>query len=948
MPISALKSIPGSTYRLQCHREFDFARAAALAPYLKALGITHYYLSPPFKATAGSVHGYDVCGFEELNPELGGADGFRKLSKAARDHGLGLLVDMVPNHMGNDLSNQWWRDVLEHGPGSRYARWFDIDWRPRAGDLFDRVLLPVLEDHYFKVLESGKLQLHYIDGTFNVQYHDRGFPVSSACWACILEAVHLASEAAGSRELSQELPALIEAADDGCDPDWQLFAKLKEKFKAWHAASPALRSALTSTLKHLNGTPGDARSFDELHRLLSLQHYRLAFWRVGSEEINYRRFFDVTQLVSMRMELPDVFAATHKLPFELIGNHEVTGLRIDHPDGLRDPRQYFDLLQQTAASKGLDGLYVVAEKILSGEEALPDDWKVDGTTGYDFLARLNGLFVESSNAEAISQIYTDFAGPMPDFRTQVYEGKKRVLRLSLISELGALARRLKDVCLQTRYGQDFTLEQLRAALAEVIACFPVYRTYITQESVSTSAVDARHIRTAVADAKRRAPGVDPGLLDFIESVLLLRFPEDLLDRGEAREFVIRFQQLSGPATAKGLEDTSFYNYFRLISLNEVGGEPDKFGLSVEEFHRHCQERAARWPHSLLATATHDTKRGEDARVRISVISEMPDRWAKAVKNWAELARAWKTLAASGPAPDTNDEYLFYQTLAGAWSKEAFEGGTATGEFVDRVSQYMLKAIKESKRHTTWTEPNADYESATKSFVQQALASEEFIRSFRAFHEPIAWFGMLNSMSQVLIKAAAPGVPDFYQGSEFWDLSLVDPDNRRAVDYEKRTSRLAEIQSFYNKPGDAGEPPKQPLSNPGMDAAAGDLKLLVMWRVLQLRRAQPELFRHGSYEPLVVSGAKARHLVAFARRHGGDLAIFIAPRLCYGLLQGATRWPVGAETWGDTALTLPPNSGKFTDIFTGNECAPDQEGRLRVGRVLASFPLAVLQPASTAA
>lgn len=941
--MGASKSIPGATYRLQCHRDFDLTRAAALAPYLKALGITHYYLSPPFKATSGSAHGYDVCGFEEINPELGGAAAFKNLAKTAREHGMGIIVDMVPNHMGNDLANRWWRDVLEHGPGSPYARWFDIDWRPRRGDLLDKVLLPVLEDHYAKVLEGGKLQIEYADGTFGVRYHDRQFPVSAECWSCILETIHLASEASGSKELSRELPALIEAVEDADEPEaYRSFSSLKERFRNWYDASTDLRNAVAAALNKINGSPSNSGSFDELHKLLSVQHYRLAYWRVGSSEINYRRFFDVTQLVSMRQELPDVFAATHKLPFELIAQADISGLRIDHPDGLRDPKGYFDALQKGAAEKGYDSLYVVAEKILSGEETLPPDWKVDGTTGYDFLARLNGLFVESQNAEAMDRVYAEFAGASPDFRTQVYNGKRRVLQHSLVSELGALTRRLKDVCLQTRYGQDFTFEQIREGLTEVIACFPVYRTYITEKTLIPTAVEVRQIREAILEAKRRVPGLDPALLEFIESLLTLRFPEDLQDRNEAREFVMRFQQLSGPATAKGLEDTAFYNYFRLISLNEVGGEPDKFGLSVEEFHRHCQERAAHWPHSLLATATHDTKRGEDARVRISVLSEMPDEWGDCVKEWATLSGDWKTTLVDGTAPDANDEYLFYQTLVGAWSQDiAADEGTSAG-FRERVSDYMLKAIKESKRHTTWTEPNQEYEAATKNFVQQALSSEVFIQMFRSFHASIAWFGALNSLAQVFIKAGAPGVPDFYQGCELWDLSLVDPDNRRPVDYEARIAKLKTLEASYNSRGTAvAEPWLKSLAKQSPDSPVEDLKMLVTWRALQARRANPELFLRGSYEPLPVTGTKARHVVAFARRLNGTVAVFIAPRLSYQLLQGTRRWPLGAETWGDTAVMLPGTAGALKDAFTGNECAPDQEGKLRLGRVLASFPLALL-------
>lgn len=936
------KCIPGATARLQCRREFDFASASAVVSYLKSLGVTHVYLSPPFRAVAGSPHGYNVCAFGELNPELGGTDGFQALTRALKENSLGLIVDMVPNHMGNDLSNPWWRNVLEYGPASPYARWFDIDWRPRSGDLRDKVLLPVLEDHYASVLEAGKLQLKYESGTFTICYHDRGFPVSSGSWAFILEAVRAEADVQGLREITQELPALAQAAEEVPDPvPCEAFERLKQRLASWYESSESLRKTIKPALTSLNGTHGDPRSFDKLHRLLSAQHYRLAHWKVGPAEINYRRFFDITDLISLRMELPDVFSATHKLVFDLIAAGDVAGLRIDHPDGLRNPKQYFDALQEQARARGLEGLYVVAEKILSGEEQLPEDWKVDGTTGYDFLIRLNGLFVDSRNAGAMDDIYRDFAGPASDYQTQVYLGKKRILEQSLASELRALSHRLKDACLHTRYGQDFPFETLRACVTELIACFPVYRTYITEQTAAPTAVEAVQIREAVAEAKVRAPGLDAAALDFIASLLMLDFPGDMADQTEAREFVMRFQQLSGPAMAKGLEDTAFYNYFRLISLNEVGGEPGRFGLELEEYHQHCQERASRHPHGLLATATHDTKRGEDARTRISVLSEMPEAWAKAVKGWSRIAKNFRGAAQGRNAPDANDEYLFYQALAGAWTVAAVEDPAARTHLKERVGGFMLKAIRESKHHTTWTEPNEAYEAAMEQFVKAAFDSEEFLRSFAEFHLPLAWFGAIHSLSQVLVKTGAPGVPDFYQGTEFWDFSLVDPDNRRPVDYEARRKKLAVLETdFKARVVAGGKSPLESVLRQGPQPSE-DLKMLVTWKALQTRRACPDLFEKGSYEPLRVTGTNARHVIAFARRLNDTLAVFIAPRLCFGLMKGRMRWPVGPEIWGDAAVYLPTAFPPLVDVFSGHECAPDQEGKLRLGRTLSAFPLALL-------
>src|SRR5436190_678958 len=622
------KHVPSATYRLQFNRDFTFAQAQEIIDYLHALGISDCYASPIFRAGTQSTHGYDICCFEELKPRLGGLEGFRKFSIAARERGLGILLDMVPNHMGNALTNQWWVDVLKYGPESQYGKFFDIDWDPPTPGLRGKVLLPMLEDHYWKVLEQGKLRVEEERGEFMIAYHDHKFPIA---------------------------------------PRTQ------------------------SSLKHL-------------HALLQEQHYRLAYWRIGPHEINYRRFFDITELVSLRMEREEVFEATHKLLFQLLGEGLVTGLRIDHPDGLWDPKQYFERLQQRGP------IYVVAEKILTADEPLPEDWPLQGTTGYDFLNRLNGLFVDQRKEAEMTKLYQDVTGCTDDFAEVAYASKKKVLTMSFQGEINTLAHLLKRI----PQGQDFTLLDLRTAITETAARFPIYRTYAT-ESVGPN---PKYIESVKAETPA---------MQFVRDVLLEKIPD--------LQFVMKFQQLTGPVMAKGLEDTAFYNYNRLLSLNEVGGSPEEFGVGIDEFHAYNIEKQKRWPHSLLATATHDTKRGEDLRARLNVLSEMPDEWREVVSKWIKPI----------PAPTPNEQYVLFQTLAGAWDGK-LEG------FTERICAFMCKAMREAKTNTNWTDPNEEYERATLHFVQRLLAPENpWWKEFEAFQSRVALFGRYNSLSQVLLK-----------------------------------------------------------------------------------------------------------------------------------------------------------------------------------------------------
>lgn len=774
------KRLPRATYRLQFNRDFTFPQAEEILEYLHELGVSDVYCSPLFRAGAESTHGYDICCFVEVNPGLGGIEGFRKFSAAARQRGLGVLADMVPNHMGSALTNAWWVDVLKHGRKSQYAEFFDIDWDPPTPGLRNKVLLPVLEDHYWKVMAGGKLRVSEEKGEFVIAYHDHRFPIA----------------------------------------------------------------------------PESKASLKRLHQLLQEQHYRLAFWRLGPHEINYRRFFDITELVSLRMERPEVFEATHRLLFEWIDEGLVTGLRIDHPDGLWDPQEYFERLQRHGS------LYVVAEKILTNDEPLPSDWPVEGTTGYDFLNRLNGIFVEQANETALTKIYEEFTGCTEDFESIVYVSKKKVLELSFQSEINSLAHRLKRM----PQGQDFTLPKLRAALTEIAAKFPVYRSYAT----ATKPPDLSLLPQGGGAAG-----------DFVRQAL-----------ADDREFVMKFQQLTGPVMAKGLEDTAFYNYNRLLSLNEVGGSPEKFGVSVGEFHGYNQEKQRRWPHSLLATATHDTKRGEDSRARLNVLSEMPEEWRAAVGRWREM---------NGKAPDTNAEYLVYQTLVGAWGEES-------SKLQERVCSFLTKAMREAKARTTWTDPDAEYENAMLEFVKSALANDSWRKDFEAFQSRVAFFGKYNSLSQMLLKMTCPGVPDFYQGTELWDFSLVDPDNRRPVDYKVRKEMLAQV-----KHGD-------PQAN----------KIYVIWRTLQLRNQQPELFQQGDYVPVQANSA---HVCAFSRTWKDQKIVAVAPRLIYSLCEGKLTPPIG-KVWANAALKMPPEA--LRNIFTGEIVHSN-----RLADILKAFPIALL-------
>ncbi|HKB36607.1 MAG TPA: malto-oligosyltrehalose synthase, partial [Gemmataceae bacterium] len=733
----------------------------------------------------GSSHGYDICDHSRLSPDLGGEEAFEGFAAALREHGMGLILDAVPNHMGiGDPGNVWWMDVLENGPASPFATFFDIDWRPVNPDLKNKVLLPLLEDQYGRVLEAGKIRLEFADGAFTLCHHQTRLPVAPCTYPSVLErALAALAEvpnipSAHLRELRSILTALSHLPPrTGLRPEMVAERHrekevIKQRLAALCGTSLDVRAAIDDAVRAFNGTVGQPRSFDLLHTLIEAQAYRLAFWRVATEEINYRRFFDINDLAAIRMELPEVFRATHSLLFRLLAEGKATGLRIDHPDGVRDPAAYFRQIQEHYVLAHADPtlgpmpeglaravaarlpeqaeeappawpLYVVAEKILSRGEALPPDWPVDGTTGYDFLNTVNGLFVNADGREAFDRTYQGFTGASADFHQMVSSAKKMTMLVSMVSEINALAHRLDRIAERNRCCRDFTLNSLTFALREVIACVPVYRTYITGPE-DVAAQDRLVVEGAVEEAKRRNPRTAEAVFDFVRDAVLLTAVQDFAeaDRRQLVEWALKFQQLTGPIMAKSVEDTVFYTYNRLASLNEVGGSPEHYGVSVGAFHRQNAERLERWPHALLATSTHDTKRSEDVRARLNVLSELLREWPAALARWARLNSSKKTVVEDQPAPDRNDEYLLYQTLLGAWPEEPLSG-EAMAQFRGRIADYMRKATKEAKVHTSWINPNTEYDDAVRQFVERLLPEgdgDPFLEDLRCLQRRVAFFG----------------------------------------------------------------------------------------------------------------------------------------------------------------------------------------------------------------
>jgi (1->4)-alpha-D-glucan 1-alpha-D-glucosylmutase len=957
--------IPRATYRLQLNRDFTFAQAGAIVPYLSTLGISHCYVSPLLKARPGSMHGYDIVDHNSLNPEIGTPEDFDRFVRVLHEHDMGLILDIVPNHMGvMGSDNAWWLDVLENGEASIYAGYFDIDWRPLKEELHGKVLVPVLHDHYGAVLESGELRLVFnpARGEFDVAYREHRFPIDPKEYPRVLQPSGTrASELLGEQnpDLLEfqslitafgHLPGRQEASSDRIAERNRDKEIHKRRLSELCSRSPEIAAAILRVVDSISGNSADPASFEQLHELIKAQAFRLANWRVASDDINYRRFFDTNDLAGIRIEDEAVFQATHRLVFSLVADGKVDGLRIDHPDGLYDPAQYFDRLRQgiaVAANHSESGSrYVVIEKILTGPERLPAEWPICGTTGYDFANLVNSLFVEPTAVRRMERIYRNFIDDVTDFDDLAYRCRKLIARVALASELSVLANQLTRIALSKRHTCDFTLNSLREALTEVVANFPVYRTYVTPCGVSEN--DAGYIRRALASAKWRSPAADASIFDFIGEVLLTRIAEkqDPAYRNAVTSFAMKFQQFTSPVMAKGLEDTAFYRYNRLVSLNDVGSDLRSFGITTADFHSVNQERLRSWPHSILATSTHDSKRSEDVRARIDVLSEIPGLWRLRLRDWKRFNRRHKWLVNDKPAPSPNNEYLLYQTLVGAWPSEPLGGENDWKVFRDRIEDYMLKAVREAKQNTSWVNRNTEYESAVSSFVRALLTPGErnrFLEDFVPFQRSVARIGMWNSLSQTVLKLTCPGVPDIYQGNELWDFSLVDPDNRRPVDFVRRQQAFANIRGLGSDP-DA-------LSRARLLDAPEDgrLKMHVTWKTLCLRKQQPDLFQVGEYVPLEVAGAKARHVVAFMRKFESASVVVIVPRLVASLLNGigidTDLPPMGPKVWQDTYVLLPSSDSceDYRNAFTGEllyGAKNDTMAKIEVSKVLAEFPVAL--------
>jgi (1->4)-alpha-D-glucan 1-alpha-D-glucosylmutase len=979
---------PISTYRLQFNAGFRFEDARQLLPYLHALGITHCYASPILRARAGSQHGYDITDHNSLNPEIGSWEEFSAFVHDLKALGMGLILDTVPNHMGvGHGTNPWWQDVLENGRASAYADFFDIDWDPLKMELRGKVLLPVLGDSYGEELEAGHLEVKFEAGSFYVAYYDKKFPLDPHTYPMVFDLsgdLHEYKRDASWQELEYpELQALLkrfrELAPQNTDVPEAAAARqrevplLKKELADLADRSANVRELIEQTLKRLNGTPDDKRSFDPLHRILELQAYRLAHWRVSAEEINYRRFFDINDLVGLRMENPAVFAATHKLIRKLLGEGMVDGLRLDHPDGLFNPVQYFTRIQMLYAASRCCGpepqgkvadngieqdmlslfssqslaqqapVYVLAEKILEAGEHLPTEWPVDGTVGYEFGNSLNHLFINSRTQRFFTNFYHRFIDGPIDINNVIYESKMLIMRSSLSSEVTVLTHMLEEIGSSDRRARDFTRALLKDAIRETVACFPVYRTYIDERG-TVSERDRAYIGEAIARAKRRNQNESPAVYDFLRAVLLLDTVNGNISADQYRkrlQFTLKFQQLTGPVMAKGLEDTACYVYNRFISANEVGGSPAQFGISMEEFHHGNQERAKEWPSSLLGTSTHDSKRSEDVRARLNVLSEMPKQWSAQVIRWRRANRSKKrTLGDGRMVPDANEEYFLYQTLLGAWPFE-MKDEASREEFIQRMQEYMAKAVHEAKVNLSWINQNQDYVDSLNHFIERILTpatskrQNPFLQQFENFVTPLQFFGAVNSLAQVLLKITSPGVPDIYRGTEFWGFSLVDPDNRRPVDYDARQKVLAELLRREQEGGIFSL-----LEDMLRNFTDSRAKLWTTLRALRFRRDHKDIFRRGNYTPLFASNHFREHVVAFARNLGGKTIVAAVPRFAYTLMNGEQRLPIGGDAWKEAKLTGPENVSEMENVLTGETLTTDH-GQLLCREVFGSFPVALL-------
>jgi (1->4)-alpha-D-glucan 1-alpha-D-glucosylmutase len=896
--------LPHATYRLQMHRGFQFDSARAILPYLAELGVSHVYLSPIQTAQPGSMHGYDIVDHGAINPELGGLEGFYRFSDALKAAGLFLVVDIVPNHAGIGGShNAWWLSVLEWGPLSPFAHVFDIDWR-RPGAR-GKLIAPFLGSPYGEALAAAEVRLAFDaeTGSFSVWHHDHQFPI------CPIDYRDIVDRAAAILETTDDRVALLALCEEEATPENA--NQLKSRLAALAADRPPIASAIDLVLADFNGVAGNAADLGPLHGLLERQHYRLSFWRVTESELNYRRFFEISTLAGLRAEDPDVFERTHRLIFRLIAEKRIDGLRIDHIDGLADPEGYLERLQGAVGPR----FYIVVEKILEHGEILRK-WPISGTTGYDALHVLDGIFVDRRSEVVFTRDRRRYTGLSMNFDDELRRIKSAMLRRSFGSEFDALVENLKGVADASPYTRDFTRPALARVVGGMISWLPMYRSYLTDDEIAPE--DRELVTDTSANLALALEFPDLPVLDFFVFVLLGAFENDKLSLDRERVGKVRqqFQQLSGPVMAKSLEDTLFYRDTRLIALDEVGGDPTRFGASPEEFHAGNLARLRSWPHAMIATETHDSKRGEDMRARLVALTEVPREWEKTVELWKAVVSDY-----SGPKPDESDLYFILQTIVGAWPLELLGAADpqSVAAFVERLGAYFLKSLREAKRRSSWVDPNISYEDAVRDLVKDVFSADgRFLSEATPFLRRLAHVGMLNSLSRLVLKCTVPGVPDTYQGTEFWDFSLVDPDNRRPVDFDVRTRALG-----------GGSPAE--LIESWID---GRVKQEVLRRLLADRADAPELYAYGDYLDLSASGESSRHVVAFSRNWQGASRVIVAGRLLAEFGRGQES-PLSS-----TLLAIP--AGRWRDLLTGGEWK-FESGEIDLGELLSPLPAAVLAP-----
>jgi len=983
--------LPVSTYRLQFNGSFRFRDAKKIVAYLHELGITDIYASPYFKAKKGSTHGYDIVDQNQLNPEIGTEKDFHALSSELTAYDMGHILDVVPNHMCiASPENRWWMDILENGPSSAYADFFDINWVPEKKELKDKVLLPILGDQYGRVLENGELVLTHADAGFFIDYHEHRFPIRPETYQAVLgHRIDILRESLGDDapdlvELRSimtalsHLPHYTERDKEQVDERYREKEIAKTRLASLKKKSLPVSRFIDENISIFNGVRGQPESFDLLDGLLSEQVYRLSDWRVAIDEINYRRFFDINELAALRVERPEVFEETHRFVFRLIREGKITGLRVDHADGLYNPSEYLRYLQRGCliesghdardaadvpprypggegdvdSDKAVGGtvpaadplpFYLVVEKILMKGERLPADWPVHGTTGYTFLNTLNGIFIDMDNAKKFDVLYKKFTGMATDFQERVYEKKRLIMKVAMAGEINTLGHILDSISEKNRLTRDFTLNSLTMAAIETIAFFPVYRAYSSRAGIEER--DRRYVEQAASKAKKRNPAISPSIFDFLMDVLLLNYPQGIGEEEKEAwlDFTMRFQQITGPVMAKGVEDTAFYSFNRFVSLNEVGGSPERFGASLDAFHGQNIERIKYWPHTLIASSTHDTKRGEDVRARMNAISEIPGEWRRGITVWARGNRRKKPLVEGQPAPDRNEEYLLYQTLAGTWPLGEMDR-EKLAEYISRIEEYMIKALREAKINSSWTSPNVAYEEGVREFVRRITdprTENSFLRDFLQFQKRVSHCGMFNSLSQTLLKIASPGVPDFFQGTELWEFSLVDPDNRRPVDYPLRMQMLRDLEEWELRIG-----PLHLMTELIRSKEDGRIKLYLTYKALHYRKKNSQLFEEGEYVPLDVSGAKAKNTCAFCRRLGENMAVVIVPRFLTEICRPPDSLPLGSDVWANSFLTLPETEkgARYRNVFTEEELIVEGEGSVGfyLAEVFSTSPVALLE------